>query len=259
MNTTSPAPQRGPARKKQSLAIIKAVLGAKTQAGYALVGRHWQALAGTLLEESSRSKMKRQAYFRNLKFSPETLAILISVSSLLVSAIGFYMSSLRPPDLSFVTAPYIKHVVDNASFNEAFFVPLTIVNRGAKSGTLLAFELRVFNQSSGETRTYYGQYFAQAHAPTELGDFFTPITLAGYSSVSNTVCFYPLGSEAGNLFSEPGTYDFEVIGKVSNVKTQDAETRTHRFRITVDETMASVMEAQLDGEYIYPLPIEPLP
>ena len=142
--------------------------------------------------------------------------MVISVISLLYLPLSFYFSSLKPSDISFISAPYMKHVVDDASFNEAFYIPLTIVNRGARPGTVLSFEVRVTMQTTGEKRTYYGQYFTQDNSHTELGDFFTPITINGYSSASYTVCFYPLGTMAGNMFSQEGEYKFVVAAKVSN-------------------------------------------
>jgi hypothetical protein len=202
--------------------------------------------------------MKVKDLFGKIKLSTEVMAIIISVISLFISAMGFYVSSLKSPEISFITAPYIKHVVDNASFNEAFFVPLTIINRGARSGTVLEFDLNVTNRSTRETRTYYGQYFTQENSQTDLGDFFTPITLNGYSSVSYTVCFYPIGMTEGNLFSQEGVYEFEVVAKVSNVRDQDTRTAKNSFQVTVDPNMESAMREQLDGEYIYPLPIENL-
>jgi hypothetical protein len=203
-----------------------------------------------------RNLMKITDYFRKINLSTEVIAIIISVISLLVSAIGFYMSSLRSPDLNFVIAPYVKHVVDNASLNEAFFVPLTVINRGAKAGTVLSFDLKVTYLANGETRTYYGQYFTQENSQTDLGDFFTPITLNGYSSTSSTICFYPLGSSQGNLLFGPGVYEFEVTAEVSNVKDEEPTIIKDVFQITVDENMKNVMQKQPDGEYLYPLPIE---
>jgi hypothetical protein len=202
--------------------------------------------------------MKVKDYFRSIKISAEMLAISISVISLLISAISFYISSLQPPKISFVTAPYIKHVVDNASLNEAFFIPITILNRGARSGTVLSFELTVTNVTSGETRTYHGQYFTQEGSQTTLGDFFTPISLNGFSSTSYTVCFYPIGTVAGNIFSQAGVYQFEVIAGILNTKNEIQQSTANTFQVTLDQNMESVILEQPDGEYIYPLPIENL-
>lgn len=192
----------------------------------------------------------------NIRFSAETIAIIISVISLIVSAVGFYFSSLKPSDISFISAPYIKHVVDDASFNEAFYIPLTIVNRGARPGTVLSFEIGLTVQTTGEKRTYYGQYFTQDNSHTQLGDFFTPITINGYSSASYTVCFYPLGTTAGNLFSQEGEYKFVVAAKVSNVTDEVPITTENTFRIIVDRGMEQLMKKQIDGEYPFSLPIE---
>lgn len=205
------------------------------------------------------NQLKLKEYFESLRLSRETIAIIIAGISLLVSAVGFYTSSLKPPDISFITAPYIKHVVDDASLNEAFYIPLTIINRGAWSGTVLSFEIRVINHTTQEERAYYGQYFTRANSQTELGDFFTPITLNGYSSAAYTVCFYPLGTMAGNLFSQEGEYEFVVRAKVSNVKGELPITTEDTFRITVDRSMENVMKGQVHGEYPYSLPIESIP
>jgi hypothetical protein len=43
--------------------------------------------------------------------------------SFAVSIISFYTGSLKAPDLHFYTAPYIRHVVDSGSRNEAFLFP----------------------------------------------------------------------------------------------------------------------------------------
>jgi hypothetical protein len=195
----------------------------------------------------------------NIGLTKEVIAIIISVISFVISTISIYVNNLKSPDISFITAPYIKHVVDNGSLNEAFYIPLTMVNRGARPGTVLSFELKVTYQADGKSQIYYGQYFTQENSQTNLGNFFTPITLYGYSSESFTVCFYPLGIMEGNFFSQTGVYEFEIVGMVTNVKNESSKPISNHFRITVDEAMLDVMQAQPDGEYLYPLPIESLP
>jgi len=119
--------------------------------------------------------------------------------------------------------------------------------------------LSVKHLPSGAKETYFGQYFTQDNSQTNIGAFFTPITLNGYSSASYTVCFYPLGKRPGNFFSQKGLYEFQVLGKVANTRDEAAKTTLSTFRIEVDPAMLAVMQSQPDGEYIYPLAIQAQP
>lgn len=185
----------------------------------------------------------------------EIIALSISIISFFISTSTLYQTRLRAPDLSFTTAPYIKHVVDNQSGNEAFFIPITITNRGAKPGTLLSFELLVSHQPSGETRTYYAQYRTQLNSHSNIGEFFTPITLYGQSSVSQTICFYPIGQRAGNFFSQEGEYTFRITSQVANVRGHTSLASTSAVTISVSTDMLALMTSQPDGEYPYPLAV----
>jgi hypothetical protein len=190
-----------------------------------------------------------------LELTKEALAVGISIISFIISAVGFYTGSLKAPDIDFIPAPYIKQVVDNQSLNEAFFIPLTITNRGARSGSLLSLELAVTYLPEGRRETYFGQYFAASGNQTLVGDFFTPISLAGYSTTSVTVCFYPLGRREGNFFAQEGEYEFHVIGKTANARGKEDIRIIQTFLIQVDGEMAAAMQTQADGEYPYSLPI----
>ena len=44
--------------------------------------------------------------------------ITISLFFLLLSSFSLYVNYLRSPDMSFVVAPYVSHLVDNNSGNE---------------------------------------------------------------------------------------------------------------------------------------------
>lgn len=192
----------------------------------------------------------------NFGLTKEVIAVIVSVVSFIVSVIGFYTGSLKAPDLHFYTAPYIRHVVDNASLNEAFFIPLTIANRGARPGTLLSVDLTVIYLPDGSQRRYFGQYFAQDNTQDLVGGFFTPLTLNGYSSEARTVCFYPEGRQPGNFFARAGEYEFRLAGSSPAPRGAGEARVSDVFRVRVDDAMAAVMQGQKDGEYIYPLAVE---
>jgi hypothetical protein len=195
----------------------------------------------------------------NYGFTKEVLAIIISIISFVVSILGFYTSSLKAPDLHFYTAPYIRHVVDESSRNEAFFIPLTLANRGARQGTLVSVDLTVAFLADSSTQHYFGQYFAQDGAQDIIGGFFTPMALNGYSADTRTVCFYPLGAQAGNFFVRPGVYEFRLLGTTANVRGESAQIVSDIFRAVITEEMAADMHSQPDGEYRFPIPIKHMP
>ena len=191
-----------------------------------------------------------------LQFTREALAIVISIISFVISTVNVYVTNLKSPDLSMIVAPYVRHIVDNTSLNESFFIPLTVVNQGAKPGSLTSFELVVTYLPTGEQETYYSQYFAQKDNSELLGSFFSPINLAGYSSAGRTVCFYPLGTRRGNFFAETGTYEFTITGVAANVRGRPQKSITQVFRIDLTQEMSNQMQQTPDLEYPYPIPVE---
>jgi hypothetical protein len=186
----------------------------------------------------------------------DAVAFGISVISFILSTFTLYQTRIKAPDIDFFVAPYIKHVVDNQSLNEAFFIPITLTNRGAKPGSVLSFELTITHAPSGEQQVYFGQYFAQPNNPAGIGDFFTPITLYGQSSVSHTVCFYPPGQRAGTFFSRTGEYTFQIVPRLANVHNERSLGGLLSFRIAMNPDMLALIQAQTDGEYPYPLTVE---
>jgi len=191
-----------------------------------------------------------------LRFTKDALAIVISIVSFVISTVNVYVTNLKAPDLSISVAPYVRHIVDNTSLNEAFFIPLTIVNQGAKPGSLTSFELTVTYMPTGEQETYYSQYFAQENNAELLGSFFSPVNLTGYSAEGRTVCFYPLGARSGNFFTEPGTYEFTLTGVAANVRGRPQKRIVQVFNIDLTQQMYNQMQQTPDLEYPYPMPVK---
>jgi hypothetical protein len=202
------------------------------------------------------SANKPRGFQGALRFTKDALAIVISVISFVISTVNVYVTNLKSPDLSMIVAPYIRHIVDDQSLNEAFFIPVTVINQGAKPGSLTSFELTIFHQPSGEQETYYAQYFAQENNSELLGSFFSPMNLSGYSSNGRTVCFYPLGEGRRNLFVQPGMYEFTLTGVAANVRGRPQRSITQVFTIDLTQDMYDQMQQEPDHEYRYPLRIE---
>jgi hypothetical protein len=182
--------------------------------------------------------------------------IVISIISLMLSSFNFYVNSLKAPSISFTIAPYVSHVVDNNSGNESFFIPITAINRGARPGTLLSFELTVTHLPTQKQASYFGQYFAKPDEQNLIGNSFSPITLQGYSTDSKVICFYPQGFRAEKIFSLAGEYQFDVKAVSANVSGSSPKNIVQTFRITLTDEMVTVMNSTPDGEYPFPLRIE---
>ena len=201
--------------------------------------------------------MKDEASKGRLRiFATEFFPVTISLFSLFLSTFNFYVGYLKAPDINFVVAPYISQVVDSHSGNEAFYIPITVINRGARPGTVLSFELTVTRSADDGQADYFAQYYGQPDNPFGLGAFFTPLSLNGYSSVSQTICFYPTGAHQGTFFSLAGDYDFKVIALVANVQARAQKQAVQEFHVSLTDDMLGVMKATPGGMYPYPIPVK---
>jgi hypothetical protein len=185
------------------------------------------------------------------------LPIGISLISLVLSTFNLYVDNLKSPDISFSIAPYISHAVDSNSRNEGFFIPLTVVNRGARPGSILSFDLTVTHLPTQKQTGYFAQYYAADDDFRLIGDYFSPMSLHGYSTESKTVIFYPPGIRTGIFFAEPGTYEFDVTATVANVRNDSRKTILQTFHVELtDEMVAGIQD---DGKYPFPMKIEASP
>ena len=184
------------------------------------------------------------------------VALVISVLALAVSVVNLYVASLRAPQVEVTVAPYIRHGVDDTSEHEAFFVPLTIGNSGARAASILELQMTIRHVPSGDEKTLYGQYFAEER--TRLGEFFTPIGLPGYSDVSRTVAFYPLGGVTDRIFGSPGLYEFQLTAYISTGGggTGAVDVMVEEFGVTLSPQQSAQIQEDAEGEYHFPLAIE---
>ena len=110
-----------------------------------------------------------------------------------VSGYNFWHTSLRKPVLQAFVPPVMRYAspYQNSIF-EVFELPLTLVNEGALTGTVLSLNLQVTN-AKGITKHFYsaglgswsmGKVRGEGLAP------FTPISLPGRTSHSAVILFY---------------------------------------------------------------------
>jgi hypothetical protein len=146
------------------------------------------------------------------------LAAIVSAIALLFSAYSLWDSSLKAPDLKVFVPPLIQYSspFNNSNF-EVFAIPVTIINDGGRSGTILSIDLEVTSVKTGETKRFYSANFGSwTMEKTRTGAYqpFAPISLAGKASRTETVQFTPAtDKEKPNqlVATEPGQYRFKLI------------------------------------------------
>lgn len=123
------------------------------------------------------------------------LTTVVSGVALLFSIYSVYETSLRRPDLRIFIPAVIQYSspYQNSNF-EVFEIPLTVSNVGARAGAVLSFELEVTNPRSKETKRFYSAEIGRwtmTNARSGTFRHFAPLALAGKSSLSESVLFYP--------------------------------------------------------------------
>ena len=143
------------------------------------------------------------------------IATFLSALALTFSGLSFYESVMKQADLEFHVPPVIHYARDGDGEIELFAIPLTIVNSGARTGTVLNFELEVENLkagSDGKKRRYYSAFLGEHQVKSdEINRSFAPVSLAGRSSYSETIRFYPIGNPLPRLVEEAGDYRFTLV------------------------------------------------
>lgn len=144
------------------------------------------------------------------------ITALVSLVALAFSGYSLWETSLKEADLA-VFVPSVIHYAqpyNNSNF-EVIEVPVTLVNDGARAGTVLALDLVVSDPRTNARKHFYAADFgrwtmeqtrAQTYKP------FAPLSIPGNASRTETVLFYTRGEDQkpNELIREPGRYRFEL-------------------------------------------------
>ncbi len=160
---------------------------------------------------------------REARHGGGTLATIVSAVALIFSGFSFYESVLKAAKLSVFVPPQIAYTDPDRPDSpfEVFVLPVTLANDGARSGTVLALELKVSNPRTGKSKRFYaaqfGPWASQPNRP------YAPISLAGKAAVSEAVQFFPrVGEKVPRIMDlEPGDYEFEL--KANLVSAGDSD------------------------------------
>jgi hypothetical protein len=151
------------------------------------------------------------------------IAAVVSSVALAFSAYSLWETSLRAPDLR-IFVPSVIHYsspYQNSNF-EMVSIPVTLSNEGARTGTVLAIDLDVTDPRTNETKRFYAADIGRwSMERTRSGAYqhFAPFALAGRSSRTETILFYPKGEaeKPQQLVKEAATYQFKLRLDVAEV------------------------------------------
>ncbi len=134
------------------------------------------------------------------------LATVVSAFAFAFSAVSFYETVLKQPNLHMYVTDTLAYTRDPWGGYEVIAVPLTIANGGARDGTVITLELDVTNIDSGKTEKFTSAYTADAQYFSGSDDVarrikrpklpFAPLSVAGRGAFAGVVLFY--SGEKGN-------------------------------------------------------------
>lgn len=140
----------------------------------------------------------------------------VSALALLFSGYSLWDSSLKAPSIKVFVPPVIQYSspYNNSNF-EMIAVPVTLINDGGRTGTVLSMTLEASSAKHPTPKRFYAADFgrwtmektrASAYEP------FAPISLTGKASRTETVLFYTDGPDQKpeQLITEPGKYSFKL-------------------------------------------------
>ena len=149
---------------------------------------------------------------------------LASGVAVLFSGYSLYATSLKQPDIQVFVPPVIQYASPggpNSNF-EVFAIPVTLTNDGARTGTVLSMELTVADADNKQVKRFYGGHFGVWTAERARAfQFkpFAPLSLAGHSSQSDSVLFYPRNDEKVlQLVTATGVYHFTLQVTMAEVR-----------------------------------------
>src|SRR5262245_43887839 len=136
-----------------------------------------------------------------------------SAAALVVSAYSLYHTTLKRASLKVFVSPVIRYAspYQNSNF-EAFAVPVTMTNEGARTGTVMSMDLQVRAPERDVIKRFYSADIGQwSIEKNRTGDFrpFAPIVLAGRTSHTETILFHARRDEpVMQIVDKEGTYQF---------------------------------------------------
>ena len=154
----------------------------------------------TTASEPAASGMIGFPHIARMAARGNRLATLVSAFAFAFSAVSFYETVLKQPNLRVYVTDTLAYTRDPWGGYEVVAVPLTIANSGARDGAVITLELDVKNVESGKSETFTSAYTADAQYFGGRDDVanrikrpklpFAPLAIAGRSAYAGTILFY---------------------------------------------------------------------
>jgi hypothetical protein len=155
------------------------------------------------------------------------LSDIVSGAAVVFSGISLWHTSLRAANLNVFVPPIIRYAspYQNSIF-EVFEIPLTIINNGARTGTVLSVDLVVTDFQRRLSKRFYAACVGPWHREKAGFKPFAPMSLAGRASESETLLFYPRNDETVmQIVENAGRFRFNVTLNVAGAKEETRLTR----------------------------------
>ena len=138
-----------------------------------------------------------------------------SWAALATSLFTLWQTAFKRADLKLFVPATIRYASPYSNSNfELFEIPLTVLNQGARTGTVLALTLEVEPTAGGPAKHFFAAGQGQWSLETARGGAsppFTPIALAGRTSRSQSILFHARADETVmQVMSAPGDYRFTL-------------------------------------------------
>jgi hypothetical protein len=146
----------------------------------------------------------------------QQLSPLTALLALSISGYTLWDTSLKQSDLRIFVPPVIQYSspYQNSNF-EVIAIPVTFANEGARTAVALSLELAVTDPRTKETKRFYSAELGQwsmERTRNRAYQPFAPMPLAGRSTRTETVLFYPRGEDEkpAQIVREAGLYQFAI-------------------------------------------------
>ncbi len=178
------------------------------------------------------------------------LATVFSALALGFSGFSFYESVLKVAELEVYVPPVIHYARDAGGDIELFAIPITILNDGARTGTVLSMDLAVEDLKEKKTKLYYSAYLGEHPRASETAQrAFAPASISGKATYSETVRFYPVGNPLPKLVQDAGQFRLTLklnTARPANPDLIDRLWRTEPAPLIFEMTLPWISDQQLD-------------
>ncbi len=174
------------------------------------------------------------------------IPIIVSITAVIISAITFYIGTLRPADLTFFSGETLQ-IYHHKDGELRIDIPVVFVNKGSKPGFVLSMGVVIKNPINEKTILAKWEGFKGVeNNKWEFRYYDFPIVLSGKSEIVEMVNFGG-GEKVKNWIPEPVTYDIYLVGWT---QVDDWPDLKYEFKVKFSKESIKKIRSNLKGETI---------